>query len=695
VPKPVKSSSMERMRNIGLMAHIDAGKTTTTERILYYTGVSYKIGEVHEGTATMDWMEQERERGITITSAATTCFWKNHRINIIDTPGHVDFTIEVERSLRVLDGVIAVFCAVGGVEPQSETVWRQADRYRIPRLAFVNKVDRTGADVDRCVEMMRTRLGAVPLLLQFPIGSERDFRGMVDLVSEKALVWDGSELGAVFNEEPIPEEMREEFEARRDALIEQVADFDESIMENYLEGNPIEPSRLKAAIRKATLDLELIPVFCGSAFKNKGIQPLLNGVVDYLPSPLDVSPTTGLNLEGETETRDATTDAPVSALAFKVMTDPYVGQLTFLRIYSGKMASGTQLLNVSKGGREKIGRLMKMHADKREETKEVYAGDIVAAVGLKNTGTGDSLSDEKFPILLESLDVPQPVISIAVEPESKDDREKLGVALNKLTSEDPSCRMSFNEETGQTIVAGMGELHLEVLVDRIFREFNVKAKVGRPEVSYRETLTQAVTQESRYVHQSGGRGQYGHVVLKIEPLEKGSGFEFLSQIVGGVVPKEFIPSVKKGVEEAAKKGVLAGFPMVDIRVTLLDGSYHEVDSSDRAFQIAGSMGLRDGTKKAGPILLEPIMKVEVVTPEEFIGEVVGDLNSRRGRISRMEARANMQIVDSEVPLANMFGYATDLRGKTTGRATYSMHFLRYDPMPSAIAQEVMAKKSSN
>ncbi len=695
MPKPVRSTALERMRNIGLMAHIDAGKTTTTERILYYTGVSYKIGEVHDGTTTMDWMEQERERGITITSAATSCSWKNHRVNIIDTPGHVDFTIEVERSLRVLDGVIAVFCAVGGVEPQSETVWRQADRYRIPRLAFINKVDRTGADVDRCVEMMRTRLGAAPLLLQFPIGSERDFRGIVDLVSGQAVVWDGSELGAQFSTEAVPDDLREEFEARRDTLIEQVADFDESVMESYLEGNPIETARLKAAIRKATVGLDLIPVFCGSAFKNKGIQPLLDGVVDYLPSPLDVSPTNGLNPEGGPETRDASDDAPVSALAFKVMTDPYVGQLTFLRVYSGTMASGTQLLNVSKNSREKIGRLMRMHADKREEIKEVRAGDIVAAVGLKNTGTGDSLSDEKFPILLESLDVPEPVISIAIEPESKDDREKLGVALNKLTAEDPSCRLSFNEETGQTIVAGMGELHLEVLVDRVFREFKVKAKVGRPEVSYRETLTQGVTQESRYVHQSGGRGQYGHVVLKIEPLEKGSGFEFLSQIVGGVVPKEFIPSVKKGVEEAAKKGVLAGFPMVDIRVTLTDGSYHEVDSSDRAFQIAGSMGLRDGSKKAGPILLEPIMMVEVVTPEEFIGEVVGDLNSRRGRITRMEARANMQIVDAEVPLSNMFGYATDLRGKTTGRATYSMHFLRYDPMPSAIAQEVMAKKSSN
>jgi len=675
------------------MAHIDAGKTTTTERILFYTGVSYKMGEVHEGSTTMDWMDQERERGITITSAATTCFWRNCRINIIDTPGHVDFTIEVERSLRVLDGAIAVFDAVGGVEPQSETVWRQADRYRIPRLAFVNKMDRTGANLDRCLEMMANRLKARPLLLQIPVGEERDFRGMVDLIRGKALVWDGSALGSVFREEPVPEELEEEYELRRERLLEQLADLDESVMEAYLEGRPMGESELIRVVRNATLDLKAVPVFIGSAFKNKGIQPLLDGVVDYLPSPMETGGITGVNPQGEADTRCASDEAPFCALAFKIMTDPYVGQLTFLRVYSGHVKSGTQVLNSSKNVREKVGRLLKMHADKREEIKQVFSGDIVAAVGLRNTGTGDTLCDESSPILLESMDVPEPVISISIAPESKEDRKKLIEALRKLAAEDPSFRVGFNEETTETIIAGMGELHLEILVDRIFREFNVRAKVGPPEVSYRETLTREIVQEGRYIRQSGGRGQYGHVVLKVEPLEKGSGIDFESKIVGGVIPKEYIPSVRKGVEEALGTGPLAGYPIVDVKVTLMDGSYHEVDSSDRAFHIAASMAVKEGSRKAAPILLEPIMKVEVVSPEEFIGEVMGDLNSRRGKVTNMENRVTMQIVNVEVPLTNMFGYATDLRGKTTGRATYSMEFLRYDPMPSAIAQEIIEKKS--
>ncbi|MBI4775548.1 MAG: elongation factor G, partial [Deltaproteobacteria bacterium] len=600
------------------MAHIDAGKTTTTERILYYTGVSYKMGEVHEGSATMDWMEQERERGITITSAATPCFWRNCRINIIDTPGHVDLTIEVERSLRVLDGAIGVFCAVGGVEPQSETVWRQADRYRIPRVAFINKMDRTGADLDRCLGMMETRLKARPLLLQIPIGEERDFRGMVDLIRGKALVWDGSSLGSVFREEPVPDELKDQYELRREKLFEHLADLDESVMEAYLEGKPMGETELKAAVRRATLDLKAVPVFIGSAFKNKGIQPLLDGVVDYLPSPMETGGISGVNPQGEIENRTASDEAPFCALAFKIMTDPYVGQLTFLRVYAGHMRSGTQVLNSSKNVREKVGRLLKMHADKREEIKQVFSGDIVAAVGLRNTGTGDTLCDESSPILLESLDVPEPVISISIAPESKDDGKKLLEALRKLAAEDPSFHVGFNEETAETIIAGMGELHLEILVDRIFREFNVRAKVGTPEVSYRETLTREISQEGRYIRQSGGRGQYGHVVLKLQPLEKGSGIEFESKIVGGVIPKEYISSVRKGVEEALGTGPLAGYPMVDVKVTLLDGSYHEVDSSDRAFHIAASMAVKEGSRKAAPILLEPIMKVEVVSPEEFV-----------------------------------------------------------------------------
>jgi len=684
---------LHQVRNIGIMAHIDAGKTTTTERILFYTGVSYKMGEVHEGSAVMDWMDQERERGITITSAATTCFWKKHRINIIDTPGHVDFTMEVERSLRVLDGAIGVFCAVAGVEPQTETVWRQADRYRIPRIAFVNKMDRTGADLDRCVNMIRTRLKANPLLLQIPVGKEQEFRGVVDVVRGKALFWDGVNLGSVYSEEGVPAEMQDEYEYHRERLLEQVADVDESVMEAFLDGRIIDERALMSAIRRATLEQKAVPVLCGSAFKNKGIQLLLDGIIDYLPSPSDVPPVAGMGMQGEKEEREASDEAPFSALAFKLMNDPFVGNLTFLRVYSGRLKSGSQVFNATKNLREKIGRLLKMHADKREEIREAYAGDIAAAVGLRNTTTGDTLCDETIPVVLESMDVPDPVISVAVAPESKEDVEKLGRALSKLTAEDPSCSVRFNEETSQTLVSGMGELHLEILMDRIFREFNVKARVGRPEVSYREALTREVTQEGRYVHQSGGRGQYGHVILKLEPLEKGSGFEFESRIVGGVVPREFIPSVQKGVEEALAKGPMAAYPLVDLRVALVDGSYHEVDSSDRAFQIAASMALREGAKRGAPVLLEPIMRVEVVTPEEHVGDVIGDLNARRGRVTGLETRSNLHMVTCEAPLANMFGYATDLRSKTSGRATYTMHFLRYDPMPGSVAQEVIEKRS--
>jgi len=684
---------LHQVRNIGIMAHIDAGKTTTTERILFYTGVSYKMGEVHEGSAVMDWMDQERERGITITSAATTCFWKKHRINIIDTPGHVDFTMEVERSLRVLDGAIGVFCAVAGVEPQTETVWRQADRYRIPRIAFVNKMDRTGADLDRCVNMIRTRLKANPLLLQIPVGKEQEFRGVVDVVRGKAFFWDGVNLGSVYSEEGVPPEMQDEYEYHRERLLEQVADVDESVMEAFLDGRIIDEHALISAIRRATLEQRAVPVLCGSAFKNKGIQLLLDGIIDYLPSPSDVPPVVGMGMQGEKEEREVSDEAPFSALAFKLMNDPFVGNLTFLRVYSGRLKSGSQVFNATKNLREKIGRLLKMHADKREEIREAYAGDIAAAVGLRNTTTGDTLCDEAIPVVLESMDVPDPVISVAVAPESKEDMEKLGRALSKLTAEDPSCSVRFNEETSQTLVSGMGELHLEILMDRIFREFNVKARVGRPEVSYREALTREVTQEGRYVHQSGGRGQYGHVILKLEPLEKGSGFEFESRIVGGVVPREFISSVQKGVEEALAKGPMAAYPLVDLRVALVDGSYHEVDSSDRAFQIAASMALREGAKRGAPVLLEPIMRVEVVTPEEHVGDVIGDLNARRGRITGLEARSNLHMVTCEAPLANMFGYATDLRGKTSGRATYTMHFLRYDPMPGSVAQEVIEKRS--
>jgi elongation factor G len=681
---------LERIRNIGIMAHIDAGKTTTTERILYYTGVSHKMGEVDQGTAVMDWMEQEQERGITITSAATTCFWRDHRINVIDTPGHVDFTIEVERSLRVLDGAVAVFCAVGGVQPQSETVWRQADRYGVPRIAFVNKMDRMGADFDRCLEMMRTRLGAVPAPVQAPLGREQAFRGVVDLIAMKAVIWDDTTLGATFRTAEIPEDVREEMEERRGRLIESVSETDERLLEKYVEGLPINGEEIQAALRRATLQLKLIPVLCGAAFKNKGVQLLLDAIVDYLPSPLDVPAIVGVTPKGETETRAPRDDEPFAALAFKIMTDPFVGHLTFLRVYSGHLTGGTQVLNSTKTVREKIGRLLKMHANKREEIREIVAGDIVAAVGLRNTATGDTLCHPAHPIVLESLQIPKPVISIAIEPRSKADQERLGGSLAKIAAEDPSFTVRVEEETGETIISGMGELHLEIIVDRLLREFKVDANVGRPQVAYRETVTRKVRAEGRFIKQTGGRGQYGHVWLELEPNARGGGFEFRDRTVGGVVPREYIGAVKRGVREALDRGVYAGYPIVDVKVSLVDGSYHEVDSSDIAFTIAGSMATKAGVKDGAPILLEPVMAVEVVVPEEFIGEVVGDFNSRRGRIIHLETRPGVQVITASVPLAEMFGYATDLRSATQGRATFHMQFSHYDPVPLSISQEVRA-----
>jgi elongation factor G len=678
------------VRNIGIMAHIDAGKTTTTERILYYTGVSYKMGEVHEGTAVMDWMEQEQERGITITSAATTCFWRDHRINIIDTPGHVDFTMEVERSLRVLDGAVAIFCAVGGVEPQSETVWRQADRYGVPRIAFINKMDRMGADFKRCLEMMRTRLGASAVAVQIPLGDEQDFRGVVDLISMKAVVWEESTLGAGYQLVDVPDEVQDEAEEYRQLLLEAVAEADENLLEKYLESQTISNDEIETALRRATVELQLVPVFCGAAFKNKGVQLLLDGIVKYLPSPADVEAISGITPQDEVETSAADDDEPFAALAFKLMNDPFVGHVTFLRVYSGHLKSGIQVLNSTKSVREKIGRLLKMHANKREEIKEVYAGDIVAALGLRNTATGDTLCDPARPIVLEAMEIPAPVISIAIEPKSKEDQEKLGISLAKIAAEDPTFIVKVEKDTGETIISGMGELHLEIIVDRLLREFKVNANVGKPQVAYRETITRKVRVEGRFVRQSGGRGQFGHVWLELEPNERGAGFEFGDRIVGGAVPKEYIRSVERGVKEALEQGVLAGYPLVDIQVSLVDGSYHEVDSSDIAFAIAGSMAVKSGAKDAAPILLEPIMAVEVVVPEEYIGEVVGDVNARRGRIMRMETRTNVQVIESRVPLAEMFGYATDLRSVTQGRATFHMQFSHYEPVPFSISEEVKA-----
>jgi elongation factor G len=687
-----RTVSLEKTRNIGIMAHIDAGKTTTTERILYYTGINYKIGEVHEGTATMDWMVQEQERGITITSAATTCHWRDHRVNIIDTPGHVDFTIEVERSLRVLDGAVAVFCSVGGVEPQTETVWRQADKYRVPRLAFVNKMDRLGADFFRVVKMIEDRLGARTVVMQLPIGAEDKFSGIVDLVTMKAVVWEDESLGAKFHEEPIPSELKAQAEEYREKLVEAAADCDETIMVKYLDGKEVTEAEIRTAIRNGTLSLKVVPILCGSAFRNKGVQPMLDAVVDYLPSPLDIPPVTGVE-PGTTKPaeRPAKDDAPFSALAFKIMTDPFVGTLTFFRVYSGTLNSGASIYNSTKTKRERIGRLLKMHANKREEIKEVYAGDIAAAVGLKTATTGDTLCDENKPIVLESIDFPDPVISIAIEPKSKADQERLGLSLQKLATEDPSFKVRTDEETGQTIISGMGELHLEIIVDRLLREFNVGANVGKPQVAYKETVRKKVEQQGRFVRQTGGRGQYGDVWITLEPQQPGAGFEFVDAVKGGSIPREYIPAVEKGIKEATENGALAGYPMVDVKVTLFDGSYHDVDSSEIAFKIAGSMAFKEAARKANPVLLEPIMAVEVVVPEEFMGDVIGDISSRRGKVLGMDTRPAAQAIDARVPLAQMFGYATDLRSMTQGRATYTMQFSHYEPVPAAVAEGIIAK----
>jgi elongation factor G len=683
---------LEKTRNLGIMAHIDAGKTTTTERILYYTGVSYKMGEVDAGTAVMDWMEQEQERGITITSAATTCFWKDHRLNLIDTPGHVDFTIEVERSLRVLDGVIAVFCAVGGVEPQSETVWRQADKYGIPRIGFINKMDRVGADFRRVVEMMHERLGAKPLPLQLPVGEEENFRGVIDLLRMKAIIHDEGTLGVDFHEEEIPQHLAGIAKAYQANLFEVLSDVDDAFMEKYLAGEPISVPEVQALIRKGTLTARIVPVLCGSAFKNKGIQPLLDAVVNYLPSPLDVPPIRGIHPDtGEEEERSPANGSPLSAIAFKIMSDPYVGQLTFLRIYSGTLHSGSPIYNSSKRRRERIGRLLKMHANKREEIKIASSGEIVAAVGLKGTTTGDTLCEENHPLILEAMDFPAPVISMAIEPRAKADQEKMDQGLQKLSMEDPSFHRYTDAETGQCIISGMGELHLEVIVDRLMREFEVPVNVGKPIVAYRETITRAAEAEGKFIRQSGGKGQYGHVVLRVEPLAAGEKFQFVDGIKGGTIPREYIPAVEKGVRQAVERGVLAGYPMVDIKVTLLDGSFHEVDSSELAFKIAGSMGFKEGARQAHPVLLEPIMALEVITPGDFIGEVTGDLSSRRGKITRLEPQNGVQVIEAHVPLAEMFGYATQLRSSTQGRATFTMQFSRYERVPTAIAEEVITQ----
>jgi len=687
----MRQYSPQNTRNIGIMAHIDAGKTTTTERVLYYTGKTHKIGEVHEGAAVMDWMAQEQERGITITSAATTVFWRDTQINIIDTPGHVDFTVEVERSLRVLDGAIALFCSVGGVEPQSETVWRQADKYGIPRIAYVNKMDRIGADFARGLEMMVDRLGANPVALQVPIGRESDFRGIVDLIEMNAIVY-LDELGTDWEVVDIPDEMRSVADEYRLKLVEAVADHDDNLLETYLEGGEITPEHLREVIRRATLDISITPVLCGSSFKNKGVQPLMDAIVDFLPSPLEVPPVTGVRPDGTEVTRKPDDEAPFAALAFKVATDPYVGKLTYFRVYSGTLKAGSYVYNSTKQKRERISRILQMHANHREDREEIYAGELAAAVGLKVTSTGDTLCAQDKPVVLESMEFPEPVIWVAIEPKTKADEEKLAASLQKLAEEDPTFRVRTEEETGQTIIAGMGELHLEIIVDRLTREFNVDANVGRPQVAYRETVrNKAHKVEGRFVRQTGGRGQYGHVLIDLEPNEPGAGYEFESRIMGGSIPREYIPAVDEGVEEAMNTGVLAGYPMVDLKVTLIDGSYHEVDSSDMAFKIAGSLALKAAAQKARPILLEPMMAVEVVTPGEFMGDVMGDLNSRRGHIDGMEQRGNAQVIGATVPLSTMFGYATDLRSTTQGRATYTMQFKHYAEVPAQIAQEIVAK----
>ena len=695
-----RTVSLDRCRNIGIMAHIDAGKTTTTERILFYTGITYKIGEVHEGTAVMDWMEQEQERGITITSAATTCVWRDHRINIIDTPGHVDFTAEVERSLRVLDGAVAVFDSVAGVEPQSETVWRQADKYRVPRICFVNKMDRIGADFTRTLEQIRTKLQGNPVAIQIPIGSEEHFTGIVDIVKMQAIRWKDETLGADYVVEEIPEDLKVEAHAYREQLIEKVSEVDDQILEAYLHGQPIPEERIKAALRQRVVEsvrqegAPFVVVICGSAFKNKGVQPLLDAVVDYLPSPLDIPAVTGIDpkgASGATAERPAKDDAPFSALAFKIMTDPFVGQLTFIRVYSGVMSSGMSVFNATKQKTERIGRLLKMHANKREEIKEVYAGDIAAAVGLKSVSTGDTICDDKRPVILEAMDFPEPVISLAIEPKTKADQEKLGLGLGKLMAEDPTFRVQTDQDTGQVVIAGMGELHLEIIVDRLKREFNVEASVGKPQVAYKETITKAAEGEGRYIKQTGGRGQYGHARIRLIPRKPGEGYVFENEIVGGAIPKEYIKPIDQGIREAMTTGVLAGYPMDDVEVELYDGSYHDVDSSEMAFKIAGSMAFKDAAGRAHPVLLEPVMRVEVVVPEEYMGDVIGDLTSRRGHIQSMEARGGSQVINSRVPLSEMFGYATDLRSRTQGRGSYSMHFDRYEPAPASVSEEVVAR----
>ena len=692
---------LDRYRNIGIMAHIDAGKTTTTERILYYTGKTYKIGEVHEGTTEMDWMEQEKERGITITSAATTTFWngmekqfKPHRINIIDTPGHVDFTVEVERSLRVLDGAIAVYDGVAGVEPQTETVWRQADKYNVPRICFINKLDRMGADFFFCVNSIKERLGANAVPIQLPIGSEADFKGVVDLINNRAIIWTGDELGAKFEFQPIPDGLKDLAEEYRSKLVESAVECDDQLLEKYLNDGEISVEELKRAIRKGTLEKKLFPVLCGAAFKNKGVQPLLDAVVDFLPSPIDIAHVRGIDPNtGEEIERKTDDNEPFSALAFKIMSDPYVGKLTFFRVYSGTLKKGSYIYNSTKGKKERIGRLLLMHANQREEIDEVNAGDIAAAVGLKDTTTGDTLCDENKPIVLESMTFPEPVIDLAIEPLTRADQDKLGTALMKLAEEDPTFRVKTDHETGQTIISGMGELHLEIIVDRLKREFKVEANVGKPQVAYRETITGSAEVEGKYIKQTGGRGQYGHVWIRVKPNEPGKGYQFINSIVGGVIPKEYIPAVDKGIQEAMQTGVLAGYPVVDISVELFDGSYHEVDSSEMAFKIAASMAFKDACKKANPVLLEPIMDVEVVTPEDYMGDVVGDLNRRRGRILSMDQRGNARVIKAEVPLAEMFGYATDLRSFTQGRASYTMKFKHYEQVPANIANEIIAKVS--
>ncbi|TLD97699.1 elongation factor G [Helicobacter jaachi] len=688
-----RKTPLSRIRNIGIAAHIDAGKTTTSERILFYTGVSHKIGEVHDGAATMDWMEQEKERGITITSATTTCFWRDYQINLIDTPGHVDFTIEVERSMRVLDGAVAVFCSVGGVQPQSETVWRQANKYGVPRMVFVNKMDRIGANFYNVESQIKQRLKANPVPINIPIGAEENFKGVIDLVQMKAIVWNDESMGAKYDIEEIPAELVDKANEYREKLLESAAEQDEALMEKYLNGEELSIEEIKKGIKIGCLNMSLIPMLCGSSFKNKGVQTLLDAVVDYLPAPTEVAEIKGINPKDDSELSvESSDDGAFAGLAFKIMTDPFVGQLTFVRAYRGKLESGSYVLNSTKGKKERVGRLLKMHSNKREDIKEIYAGEICAFVGLKDTITGDTLCDEKVPVILERMDFPEPVIQIAVEPKTKADQEKMSIALGKLAEEDPSFRVSTHEETGQTLIGGMGELHLEIIVDRLKREFKVEAEVGEPQVAFRETIRSAVEQECKYAKQSGGRGQYGHVYIKLEPKEPGSGYEFVNDISGGVIPKEYIPAVDKGIQEAMQNGVLAGYPVVDFKVTLYDGSYHEVDSSEMAFKIAGSMAFKDACRKANAVLLEPMMKVEVEVPEEYMGDVIGDLNRRRGQINSMDDRMGLKIVNAFVPLAEMFGYSTDLRSATQGRGTYTMEFDHYGEVPNNIAKEIMEKR---